>query len=192
MSREDLDKWEANYRASPGAVHARPEPRLVAWADGWTRGRALDVAGGAGRHALWLARQGYDVDLVDVSPEGLALAEAEAHRRSVSLRTHVLDLDDPSGLPDGPFDLVLAAWFLLNAPHLAALRQRLQPRGRFVYVQPTPENLERHPRPGPRYLLDVVPFRQALEETGFRVTHFEQGWDENGHHTALFEAEPAS
>ena len=51
MSQEDREKW--NYRYATGD-HAsfEPSPLLVAEAD-WlpTSGRALDVAGGAGRHA---------------------------------------------------------------------------------------------------------------------------------------------
>jgi ubiquinone/menaquinone biosynthesis C-methylase UbiE len=42
------------------------------------RGRALDVAGGTGRHALWLARRGLDTTLADVPQVALEKAAAAA------------------------------------------------------------------------------------------------------------------
>ena len=43
----------------------------------------VDIAGGAGANALWLARRGLDVTLADISPVGLALAEDECRARGV-------------------------------------------------------------------------------------------------------------
>ena len=42
--------------------------------------RVLDAACGSGGHALWLARQGYEVTGADVSPVMIALAQAEGRR----------------------------------------------------------------------------------------------------------------
>ena len=48
--------------------------------------RILDVGGAAGRYACWLAERGYDVTLVDLSPEQVELAREKAAERGVSER----------------------------------------------------------------------------------------------------------
>jgi len=65
--REVRERWDARYRAGAGA--REPDPFLAAAAAWRTEpGRALDLAGGAGRHALALARAGWRVTLADGSP----------------------------------------------------------------------------------------------------------------------------
>ena len=58
-----------------------------------TGGKALDLAGGAGRNAIWLARRGYDVTLVDVSDVALDKAEQRATRLGVAGRMRFLRID---------------------------------------------------------------------------------------------------
>src|SRR5213075_3071128 len=63
----DRERWNARWReqagelAPPAAFVVEHTALLPA------SGRALDVAGGAGRHAVWLARAGLDVTMIDVS-----------------------------------------------------------------------------------------------------------------------------
>src|SRR5205814_5476112 len=77
MSTEDRTRWDARYQAAAPA--RRPAAFLTALEGELPRsGRALDVAGGAGRNALWLARRGLEVTLVDIAPSALALARAAA------------------------------------------------------------------------------------------------------------------
>ena len=66
MGEGDRERWNARYLEE--AETPPPSPFLLAL-DGVLprRGRALDVAGGSGRNALWLARRGLDVTLADVS-----------------------------------------------------------------------------------------------------------------------------
>jgi len=56
-------------------------------------GRALDVAAGAGRNAVFLAERGLEVDAVDSSAEGLRQAAALAAHRGVSICTVLEDLN---------------------------------------------------------------------------------------------------
>ena len=81
MPHFDRQKWDAKYAAAeeiprePSAVLRSLEKLLPRC------GRALDVAGGAGRNAIWLAKRGLDVTIADVSPRGLALACERAKQR---------------------------------------------------------------------------------------------------------------
>jgi SAM-dependent methyltransferase len=67
--------------------------------------RVLDMACGTGRHSHELARRGFEVVGVDISPDLLAIAEADAE--SESLATSFVAADLRKLEFDGEFDLVL-------------------------------------------------------------------------------------
>lgn len=80
--------------------------------------RALDLAAGEGRNALWLARRGWQVTAVDFSAVGLdrarQLAAAEPIEQPGSLATEVSDLLVYSPAPQA-YDLVLIAYLQVSA-----------------------------------------------------------------------------
>lgn len=97
------------------------------------RGAVLDVAGGAGRHALFYAKQGWKASLVDVSEVGIALARKNARRKKLAIETIVADLNsyDLQELPRR-FDLVLV-FFYLQRKLFPALVEILKPGGLLIY-----------------------------------------------------------
>lgn len=70
--------------------------------------RILDIGGGPGRYAIWLANLGYSVTLLDLSSQNLALASEKASEAGVTFEStahgNALDLSD---YPDESFDAVL-------------------------------------------------------------------------------------
>ena len=106
----DRDKWERRYLESdepppggdPSAFLVRSLPLLPA------PGRCLDLAGGQGRNALFLARRGWDVTLVDLAVAGVARARWAARRERVDLRVAAVDLEaEGLAVPEASVDLVL-------------------------------------------------------------------------------------
>jgi tellurite methyltransferase len=183
MAADDRERWNQRWRARANAVHDEPSPWLVSLAPLLPqRGRALDVAGGAGRHAVWLARRGLDVTLVDISDEGLALAETAARAATVPLTTVRADLDlDPDALPPGPWDLIVC-FLYLDRPLLPRLTAALAPGGLFVFCQPTLRNLERHPLPRAAHLVDEGEARSFA--AGLEILVYEEAWVDEGRHVA--------
>jgi SAM-dependent methyltransferase len=181
-----LDKW--NRRYAEGAhtydfVPSVPLPEALALAP---PGRALDLAAGAGRHALYLAQRGWDVVAVDGAEAGLARLRDEAMRRGVARRIACVlaDLEaHPRSFvpePEG-YDLVCDFYFL-DREWFEALGAAVRPGGLFVaaiHVR-TEEATEGM---NPAFLLDPGELRAVVEGWGFEVLHAREGSaSEAGHH----------
>lgn len=153
MSAGDRERWDARWAADHHAAGAAP-----AWLDALPAdllprsGRALDVASGSGRVALWLARRGLDVCAVDVSPVALARAAEAALARGLRLETRACDLESEP-LPSGPWRLISCVQYLQRGL-FPAFTAALEPGGLLVCEIATRRNLERHARPSARFLLE--------------------------------------
>ena len=135
MSRAERDKWDARYRAGAYAERAHPTALLADWLDRLPRGRALDIACGAGRNALFLAAAGYTVDAVDISSAGLERGRETAAERGVDPTWHCIDLEErPDALPRGPYDLVVWVRYV-NAALWPLVVSRLAPGGHVLVEQ---------------------------------------------------------
>jgi SAM-dependent methyltransferase len=179
VSEGDRERWNTRYREEeapppPASWLVALDPILP------RRGRALDVGGGSGRHARWLAARGLAVTLADISDVALARAERDAAAEGLALTTLRLDLEREP-LPPGPWDLVLCVYFL-HRPVFAAVKDVLAPGGILVAAHATRTNLQRHPRPGPRHVLEDGELPGLV--SGLEVLRSEEGWLEAGRHEA--------
>ncbi|MEB3981728.1 class I SAM-dependent methyltransferase [Mycobacterium sp. 663a-19] len=115
MTWEDRRRWDERHTSQGPAPAGAVEPPAVFAGHAQefpTAGRALDVACGQGRGAVWLARRGLHVWGVDVSAVAIDQARDLAERNGVAdrCRFDVVDLD--GGLPDGPpVDVILCHKF---------------------------------------------------------------------------------
>jgi len=182
MSSADFDKWETRYAA--GGEPDPVEPFLTEIESQLPgRGLALDIAGGKGRNALYLARRGLDVILADISPTGMRVAASSARCEGLSISTRAIDFEKEP-LPSGPFTLVVCTYFLLSGGLWRQAVDQLSPGGKLVYVQPTEKNLERHTHPSRRYLLGSGELEKMVETSNLCVLRLEESWDPLGNHTA--------
>ena len=187
MTETDRARWDARYRTHAPHDVGGPAPFLLSLDDLLPRGgAALDVAGGAGRNALWLARRGLEVTVADISPVGLELARAAAAAAGLALRLLEVDLET-GALPPGPFDLIVSIDFLCR-PLFAAFPAALAPGGILVYAQATRRNLERHPSPSARFLLDDGELPSLVQ--GLAVLRSEEGWFDDRHEARLVARKP--
>lgn len=94
---------------------------------------AFDVAAGAGREAVYLALEGFEVEARDRDPVVLARAEALAARNGVRISTATTDLEDEAtALPPDRFQLVVCFRFL-HRPLFRQIERALAPGGHLVY-----------------------------------------------------------
>ncbi|WP_226481523.1 class I SAM-dependent methyltransferase [Natrinema amylolyticum] len=128
---DDRERWNERYEQADFEPAADPVPELERRIATLPEGRALDVATGTGRNALFLAEHGYDVDAVDISEAGLERARARAADRGVDvnwLRADLADFDPGRRRYD-----VITVSFFAALEHLPALKEALAPGGVLVY-----------------------------------------------------------
>ncbi|MEV0080478.1 class I SAM-dependent methyltransferase [Nocardia neocaledoniensis] len=142
----DAAEWDARYAQSELVWGAPPNSTVVEYVYGLDRRvplvadepggtppplpRALDLACGEGRHALWLATHGWQVDAVDFSQVGIDKGRTVAARLSRSVRSRVdwrcADITDlaAAGIT-GPYELILMVFVHLPAEQRGALLRDL-------------------------------------------------------------------
>jgi len=162
FARED---WNARYAQKELVWSAEPNRLFAAEVGGLQPGRALDLACGEGRNAVWLAERGWRVTGVDFSDVALGKAAELAASRGVDVEWVVADVLDHEPEPRA-FDLV--ALLYLQLPRAALLRavrsaaRAVAPGGTLVVLGHDTTNLARgHGGPKDASVLytaeDVVP-----------------------------------
>jgi SAM-dependent methyltransferase len=130
MSEADRDKWEKRYREGSYQARTHPTELLAEWLPNLPRGRALDVACGAGRNALYLAEAGYAVDAIDISSVALDRLRETAQARDLEVTCIEADLESAE-LPDQRYDLIVMARYT-NASLIPRLIGLLRDSGHFL------------------------------------------------------------
>ncbi len=157
MSASDRVHWDTIYRTRGGNPFPDPDPLLYLAAPPLREGdsaHALDLASGLGQNGLWLAAQGYSVDLIDISRVGLTQARAEATRRNLrSVNFFQQDLETDQ-LQAASYDLICVIRYL-DRSLLPQIRAAVKPGGRIVYQTFNINFLRQKPDMNPLYLLEL-------------------------------------
>jgi SAM-dependent methyltransferase len=106
----EIRAWEERYRSRgrPAEDFATaPVPLLSGTAAKLSPGRALDLACGTGRNALWLARHGWSVTAVDGAPTAIEILRRRAQEHGLTVDAKVADLER------GEFHIEPSAWDLI-------------------------------------------------------------------------------
>lgn len=134
MQRED---WDRRYSEPNLLWSASPNRFLVQEVADLRPGRALDLASGEGRNALWLAALGWRVTAVDYSSVAIAKAQARAAQEGAEIEFLCADLLDYEP-QEKSYDLVLVLYLQLPAEErrlvLARAKRALAPGGTFLLV----------------------------------------------------------
>jgi len=165
--------WDARHARS--GTPGNPHPVVRSLLGGLRPGRAVDLACGAGRHALLLASAGWSVDAVDLSRAGLDVGRGATGGDAV--RWHCADAlrwlaGSAQDAGDG-IDLVLDAFAQLPGV-VPAAAARLAPGGHLLVVGHAARDagLPGVPRDA-RLLHDVAALTQEAGSAGLQVLRAE-------------------
>jgi SAM-dependent methyltransferase len=139
----DATTWDERYAGSDLVWSAGPNAFVAEQLADHPRGRAIDLAAGEGRNAIWLAEQGFSVEALDFSEVAARKGRELAAHRGVDVTFTVADATEPFTI--APADVVLVAYLHLpraverdvlhRAAHLVA------PGGTFLLVAHARRNL---------------------------------------------------
>lgn len=138
---DDRARWDERYR-DDDRVDVGVPSRIVEEAEPWlpSRGRVLDVACGAGRNALHLARRGLQVVAVDLSGEGLHRLNRRARAEKLPIHPVQADLER-FAVVDGRFDVVVNTRFLLRSA-FSLIHDALAPGGLLAFETYNADEIE--------------------------------------------------
>ena len=145
LSSMDREDWDRRYAGRELLWTGEPNRLLVAETAGLRPGRALDIACGEGRNAVWLAEQGWQATGVDFSEVALAKARQLADVRGVQTDWVAADLVDYRPEPYA-FDLVIVFYLQVSAAQrhaiVRAAAEAVARGGTFLLVAHDRSNLE--------------------------------------------------
>ena len=175
MAREDQKKWNEKHAGEHAHDERSPSAFLeeIFRGDAWTiqSGRALDVATGKGRNAIFLAARGFQVDAVDISAAALQDARKAAREKGQAVNFIEGDLDR-TDLPAAAYDLVINFNFLDRAL-IPKMKDALKPGGTIVFETFLVDQKDIGHPTNPTYLLGHNELLDLFRE--FRVLYYREG-----------------
>lgn len=166
--------WDRHYQQNLG--DSGPVFVVQSYAPLLPDGPVLDLAGGAGRNALYLAGRGHAVILLDKS----SVALEQVRQQAQTLPVWGTEMDLESGevvLPPGPFAGVVMSLYV-HRPLLAQLAQRLMPGGLVLIEGFTTLEAQRRGSHSPWYW---KPGELLSVPDGLGLRAFGEGWQKGQH-----------
>ena len=163
----DSEAWNERYRASELVWSAGPNQFVEAELSELPAGRALDLACGEGRNAIWLAQRGWQVTAVDFAEAGLDKGRRLSEGLAIDwVRADATTWHDPAG---PGYDVVLLAYLQLVAEERrAAVRSgyaSVRVGGTFLLVAHDTSNLTEGTG-GPTDAAVLMTAQDVLEDLG--------------------------
>lgn len=173
MPVEDQEKWDKQHAQKADEQDPALFLREV-FDSGWWRiepGRALDVATGKGRNALFLAERGFEVEAVDISAVALEVGRTRAQAKSLRVSWRQEDLERLT-LPRGGYDLIVNFNYLQRSL-IPQIKMALKVGGHVIFdTYLVDQQTLGHPR-NPAYLLRHNELLENFRE--FRVLYYREG-----------------
>jgi tellurite methyltransferase len=171
--QSDKKRWDEKFRGKKYTLGTEANPFLKKHLRLLPRGRALDVATGEGKNAVFLAHHGFDVEAVDISQTGLRKARKLAKESGVEIRTVHADLDHYR-LEEARYDLITDFYFL-DRRLIPRIKKGLKKGGRIVFETYLMEQkfLSNEGPKNPRYLLK--PNELLTLFRGLRILLYREG-----------------
>ncbi len=133
----DIRGWDERYRSKERAgedIHAEPTPLVVATAKRLRPGKALDLACGTGRNAIWLAQNGWSVTAIDGAPAAIEILRAKAAELQIAIDARVADLQKGEyEIEESAWDLAIMCYYLQRDLFEPA-KQGVKPAGVVIAI----------------------------------------------------------
>ncbi len=173
MSIEDKVRWDKQHGSAQGSNEPSGFLREIFAAEAWPirRGRALDIASGKGRNALFLADRGFDVVAIDISPVGLEEGRRRAAEKNLAITWQQADLEQLQ-LSEAAYDLIVNFNYLQRSL-IPQIKSALRIGGTVIFeTYLIDQPAIGHPK-NPAYLLEHNELLDCFRD--FRVLYYREG-----------------
>jgi SAM-dependent methyltransferase len=179
-----MPDWDERYRSGEHTTK-EPSPFLRRATKNLKPGRALDLACGVGRHAIFLAERGWSVTAVDSSRVGIEVLQQRARgtpaSRRLTIDARLADLEKGEfQIEAATYDLI-CVFYYLQRDLFPAVRAGLKPGGTIVAaIHLNDGKADAKPR-NPDFLLNPGELKELF--AAWEITYYREGEsDEGGHH----------
>ena len=124
MAQHDREKWNQKYQHNP--IPNEPIELVVEHTPLASKGMALDIACGMGRHSKYLVSQGFEVDALDISSVAIDSLANLPH-----IHAKMVDFDTDR-LPRNRYSLIVCTFFLKRSL-FPQIIEALQEGGVLIY-----------------------------------------------------------
>ncbi len=171
--KNNQKRWDERFGKKEFALGKEPNPFLKRYLHLLPRGKALDIAAGEGRNAVFLAQNGFEVDAVDISEKGLRKARKLAREKGVKINTLLIDLSRYH-ITKERYDLIINFYFLKR--HLIPrIKKGLRKGGKVIFETYLLEHRTlgvKGPKQAKYFLKPNEPLRLFK---GFRILFYREG-----------------
>ncbi|KPK90763.1 MAG: hypothetical protein AMJ94_08600 [Deltaproteobacteria bacterium SM23_61] len=135
--KEDQKRWDERYQKRKLDLNQGANTILKKYLRLLPKGKALDLAAGEGRNAVFLAEHGFAAEAVDISPLAISRAKKLAKARGVTIKAMAADLD-AYPIPEGKYGVILNFYFL-DRRLIPKIKRGLKKGGMVVFETYTTE-----------------------------------------------------
>jgi tellurite methyltransferase len=167
-------RWDKRYDRDMYIYGKEPTAFLKQKIHTLKRGKALVLAMGEGRNAVYLAQNGFDVTGMDISEVGIKKCQKLAEEKGATVKTVVADLTDYD-LGKAQYDLI-TNFYYYDKTIFPKVIAALKPGGMFIFDHFSTEHLKyrEQSRFGPRNPDYLVKPNELLEAfKSLRIRYYE-------------------
>jgi 2-polyprenyl-3-methyl-5-hydroxy-6-metoxy-1,4-benzoquinol methylase len=147
------------------------------------KGRVLDIAMGAGRNAIYLAKLGFDVEGVEISSEAINNALESAQKAGVTIKARPADLKSEYQIEKGLYDVIICFNYL-QCSLISQIKDGLRKGGIVIYETFLVEQSQWRKPKNPDYLLKHNELLDMFRD--FRCLRYREGIiEDNGDKKAI-------
>src|SRR5262245_7068357 len=167
-----MTDWDERYERGE-QINDEPHPLVVEIASKLEPGRALDLACGVGRHAIWLAERGWQVTAVDNSRVGIEILRRRAAAKGLVIDSRIADLERHDfTIEPATYDLIINCRYL-QRDLFPAIRAGARVGGIVIAVIAMVDDDPQIKPMNPAFLLKPGELRLNFE--GWELTHDFEG-----------------
>jgi tellurite methyltransferase len=174
-SEDDKGRWNKRYNTGEYLYGKEPLKFLKEKLNILAKGKALVLAMGEGRNAVFLAGNGFDVDGCDISEKAVEKARRFSQESDVTLNAFVADLEEYK-IPADKYDLI-TCFYYTHRDLIPQIKEGLRKGGMVMLETYSIDQLKYgKDAPGPKNPAYLLKHNELLDSfRDFRILYYREG-----------------